>query len=303
MKISTSQDSPTAVWPAGAKLGEGPVWVDTEKALYWVDIKGCMIHRLSWPDVKRHSWKTHCQIGALHPTSTGRFIGAFADGIHYVRLDKGHEFAQTELIVDPEEAYPNNRFNDGKIGPNGDFWTGSMDDGEANPTGHLYKIAADGQYAVLDKDYVITNGPAFSPDGKTLYHTDTLGRVIYAFDLSPSGTVSAKRPFIRIPPENGYPDGMCVDEAGYLWVCHWGGWGITRYSPEGEETGRIEMPVANVTSCAFGGIGRNILFITTATKGLTKIERSRQLGAGALFAIELDVRGPATRYFQEADNE
>lgn len=297
---SLSPNRPIAVWPAGAKLGEGPVWVDKENALYWVDIKECMIHRLLWPSAKRRSWKTDCQIGALHPTSEGRFIGAFADGIRFVHLDAGSEYAKTTLIIDPEAEFTGNRFNDGKIGPNGDFWAGSMDDGETEPTGHLYALTADGQFRLIDSDYVITNGPAFSPDGKTLYHTDTLNRIIYAFDLEPSGHVHSKRVFIHIPAENGYPDGMCVDAAGCLWVCHWGGWGITRYSPSGEKVGRIELPVANVTSCTFGGINRSVLFMTTASKGLSREERLRQSGAGALYAIELDVQGPATQYFQEA---
>ncbi len=288
---------PELLWPAQAELGEGPVWIEREDALYWVNIKGNAIHRLQWSTSAKKSWKTKNKIGTLLPVLKGGFIGAFDNGIHLVTLDEASENASTQLIIDPEVKYPNNRFNDGKIGPDGAFWTGSMDDIETNATGSLYRISEQGNCTVKDSGYIVTNGPTFSLDGKTLYHTDTFAGEIYAFDMDASGEISNKRLFITIPKEDGYPDGMCVDNDGCLWVCHWGGWRLTRFSPQGQEIGRIAMPVSNVTSCVFGGDDFKTLFITTAKAGLSEEELSKQPSAGGLFAVSLDVAGPQTQYF------
>jgi len=108
--------------------------------------------------------------------------------------------------------------------------------------------------------------------------------------------------FINIPPENGHPDGMTIDTEGCLWVCHWGGWRITRYSPEGIELMQIKMPVANITSCVFGGDNHQTLFVTTASKGLSDAEKEAQPDAGGVFAIELNISGPATQYYDGGSN-
>lgn len=286
------------MWRAGAELGEGPVWVDRESALYWVDIKGEAVHRLSWPDGKRQSWQVHGQIGALLPTSDGRFIGALQDGIHLLTLDPESDRAIARLLLDPEPDLLDNRFNDAKIGPDGALWAGTMDDRETDPTGRLYRISGDKACQVIDDGYVVTNGPAFSPDGALLYHTDTFKRTIYVFDLDPAGGASNRRVFAQLPEDKGYPDGMTVDCEGCLWVGHWGGWRLTRFSPEGEPIFELAMPVANVTSCSFGGDDLKTLFVTTAAKGLSAAERRAQPAAGDLFAVRLDVAGPPTRYFE-----
>lgn len=287
---------PTKVWRGGAILGEGPVWVGRENALYWVDIKACRIHRLDVYKKTRASWNTRSPIGALHPTADNHFIGVLKNGIHKIKLDPNREDASMELLVDPEADLVDNRFNDAKIGPDGALWAGTMDDLETRSTGSLYRISKEG-VALIDEGYVITNGPAFSPNGRTLYHTDTLERKIYAFDLDVHGKVENKRLFIIIPPENGHPDGMCVDDEGCLWVCHWGGWRITRYSPQGEELMHIRMPVANITSCIFGGKNLKTLYITTASKGLSDVEKEAQPDAGAVFSVDLNISGPATQYY------
>ncbi len=293
-----SLNQPNSVWQAGAELGEGPVWVDRESALYWVDIKGCAVHRLSWPDGKQKSWQAHGQIGALHPTSDGRFIGAFQDGIHLVTLDPDSDRAVAQLLIDPEPNLPGNRFNDAKVGPGGALWAGTMDDREDDPTGRLYRFSKDKMCQVIDDGYVVTNGPAFSPDGTLLYHTDTFKRIIYVFDLDPGGGASNRRVFTQLPEDTGYPDGMSVDSEGCLWVGHWGGWCLSRFSPEGKRLLELPMPVANVTSCSFGGDDLKTLFVTTAAKGLSALERRDQPAAGDLFALRLDVAGWPTQYFE-----
>ena len=148
-----------------------------------------------------------------------------------------------------------------------------------------------GRWTRADGPYICTNGPAFSPDFRTLYHTDTVGREIHAFDLAADGTPSRKRRFIRFGDDDGYPDGMTVDAEGHLWVCHWGGWRLTRFTPEGRAERTIRLPVAQVTSCAFGGPELRTLFVTTAAIGLAPEDLARQPLAGGLFAVRPGLSG------------
>lgn len=286
------------IWDAGAALGEGPVWVAREHALYWVDIKGGQIHSLSPATGARSSWSTPQQPGSLAPAVDGGFIGAFRNG--FAKISLGEAEIVLEAIADPEEDRPGNRFNDGKVDGKGRFWAGTMDDHEKDPSGVLYRLDPDLSWRSLDDGYVVTNGPAFSPDGRTLYHTDTFAGLIHAFDLADNGSLGNKRPFVRIPTDRGYPDGMTVDADGCLWVAHWGGWGLSRFDPEGKLCGQIDLPVAQVTSCAFGGSDLTQLFITTAAIGLDAQARRRQPLAGGLFICEPGVAGLPSPLFGEA---
>ena len=283
------------IWDAGAALGEGPVWVAREQALYWVDIKGDKIHRMKPGSGARSTWATSAQPCSLAPAAGGGFIGAFRGG--FAKVSLGETEIALEPVADPEADRPGNRFNDGKVDARGRFWAGTMDDGETDPSGVLYRLDPDLNCSRLDDGYVVSNGPAFSPDGRTLYHTDTFAGLIYAFDLGQDGGLSNKRPFVRIPAESGYPDGMTVDAAGCLWVAHWGGWGLGRFDPDGKPCGRIDLPVAQVTSCAFGGEDLSKLFITTAAIGLDQEARRAQPLAGGLFICEPDVGGLPTPLF------
>jgi len=284
------------VWPANATLGEGPVWVARESAIYWVDIKGRSLHRYKPGSGERGSWPIPAQLSALAPRAGGGFVCATRDGFALLFLDG--DSPRLEMLGGPEGDLPGNRFNDGKADAAGHFWAGSMDDSEERPTGALYRLDPDLSWRQMDADYVITNGPAFSPDGRTLYHTDTLQRCIYAFDLDEGGEPGNKRLFLQLPESSGHPDGMTVDAEGCLWVCHWGGWGITRFSPEGEAIGRIELPVANVTCCTFAGENLDELYITSARKGLSDEELAQQPLAGGLFHCRPGVRGLATPLFR-----
>ncbi len=286
------------IWDADAVLGEGPVWVAREQALYWVDIKGDKIHRLTLVSGTRTTWATSQQPCSLVPAVGGNFIGAFRGGFAIVTL--ATDAIALQPIADPESDKPGNRFNDGKVDGRGRFWAGTMDDNETDPSGVLYRLDPDLSWTRLDDGYVVTNGPAFSPDGRTLYHTNTFAGLIHAFDLAADGSLSNKRPFVRIPSERGYPDGMTVDAEGCLWVAHWGGWGLGRFDPDGKPCGRIDLPVAQVTSCAFGGPDLSQLFITTAAIGLDRAARRAQPLAGGLFVCEPGVGGLPTPLFGEA---
>ena len=281
------------IWPAAAVLGEGPVWDEEEEALYWVDIKAAAVHRYAPASGATQSWPMPERIGCIARRRQGGFVAGLKSWFAFLDLPS----ARIEPIGDPEPDLPGNRFNDGKCDAAGRFWAGTMDDNEENPTGSLYRLDPDCRWHRIDRGYVVTNGPAFSPDGRTLYHTDSVGRTIYAFDLSPDGSVSSKRSFIEIPTDAGYPDGMTVDSEGHLWVAHWGGWRLTRFRPDGTIERAIELPVAQVTSCAFGGAALDTLYVTTASIGLDAKARAKQPLAGGLFELPVGVQGlPSPRF-------
>jgi D-xylonolactonase len=281
-----SASKPECVWPVGAQLGEGPVWSASEEAVWFVDIKGQAIHRFHEPSGDRRSWTAPAPPGFVLPARDGTFIAGLKTGLH--RFDpKTGEF---KLLAAVEPDARNNRLNDGYVDKDGYLWFGSMDDDEKDPTGALYQLLPGGPRS-RDDQYVITNGPTASPDGRTLYHSDTLQKVLYAFDKAPDGTLSNKRVFARIGEGDGYPDGPIADSQGCIWQSLYSGWGINRYAPDGRKLSKLTLPVANVTKAAFGGKDLRTLYITTAWKGLSAKERAEQPLAGGLFRVRVDVAG------------
>ena len=277
---------PECVWPVGAQLGEGPFWSATEEAVWFVDIKGKRIHRFHEPTGKTQSFEAPSEPGFIVPAKDGSIIAGLKTGLHRFNPKTG-EF---KLLAKVEPTARNNRLNDGYADSAGYLWFGSMDDDEKDPTGALYQLTDNGVQK-RDPDYVITNGPTASLDNRTLYHTDTLKKVIYAFDRAADGTLSNRRDFARIGAGDGHPDGPITDSQGYIWSGLYGGWGVNRYSPDGKKVSKLAMPVANVTKAAFGGKDLRTLYITTAWKGLSDEERQQQPTAGGLFRVRVDVAG------------
>jgi sugar lactone lactonase YvrE len=194
------------------------------------------------------------------------------------------------LLTRVDSDRPRNRLNDACVDALGRLWFGTMDDDETNPTGALYRFDAKGLRR-CDDGYVITNGPALSADGRTLYHVDTLGQIIYAFDLDDRGTPTNRRLFARIEQAGAYPDGPVIDSEGCLWIGVWGGSGVRRYSPEGKLLQTISLPVANCTKPLFAGDDLRSLYMTTAWKGLSPAQREQQPLAGGLFHVRVPVAG------------
>ncbi|HEX6397662.1 MAG TPA: SMP-30/gluconolactonase/LRE family protein [Steroidobacteraceae bacterium] len=273
------------VWPVEAILGEGPVWSAAENAVWFVDIKAPAIHRFDPATGGRRSWTAPARIGFLLPTRKG-WIAGLKTGLHSFNPETGN-FTLLHVV---EPHAPNNRLNDGFVDAEGFLWFGSMDDNEEDPSGALYQLCDEGCVR-RDPGYVVTNGPAESPDGKTLYHTDTLAGVIYAFDRTRSGLLSNKRVFVRLPAGSGYPDGPVVDSEGCVWTGVFGGWGLRRYSPTGELLGQIDLPCSAVTKAAFGDDDLKTLYITTAHVALNAEGRKQQPLAGGLFRARVEVPG------------
>lgn len=277
----------TAVAQIGAVLGEGPVWIRRDSTLRFVDIKERRIYRFD-PATGDLSFKTAPdQPGFVLPVKGGGFVAGLQSGVHRFDDNTG---AFTK-ISDVEAHLPGNRLNDGAVGPDHALWFGSMNDAETGTTGSLFRMDAGGRVTSLDSNYGITNGPAFSPDGRAFYHTDSAACVTYVFDAATDGTLSNKRPFIRFDSGTGWPDGSVVDAEGCIWISMWGGWGVRRYSPLGELLNTIPFPCANVTKIAFGGSDLRTAYATTASKGLSADERAAQPLAGDLFSFRTDVPG------------
>lgn len=269
-----------------AVLGEGPLWVTHEQAVYWVDIKGKALHRLVLATAEHTRWSMPEMLGwVVERRDRAGFIAGFKSGFARLFLDP----LRVEPICTPQEHGPDSRLNDAAVDRTGSLWAGTMDDREQAPTGGLYRLDPTGRCTRQDSGYVVSNGPTFSPGHDILYHTDTTRRVIYRFALGQDGTLGKREPFVVFPEQWGWPDGMATDEEGGVWVAHWGGGRLSRFLPDGRLDRVIAMPVAQVTSCCFGGPTLERLFVTTASIG-----RDDEPLAGCLFEVEPGVRGART---------
>lgn len=286
-------DQVQPVWTGRAILGEGPVWSPSLDRLIFVDIRGSRLIAWSPTYGDAQEWILPEACCWLIERSDGDgFLAGLRTRIVHLRLDL---IAGPEIVADlarPEADIPGNRFNDGKADPWGRAWAGSMDDREKEKRGWLYRIDPDGMVTRQDGPYWVANGPAISLDGRTLFHTDSGAREVYAFDLSPQGELANKRVHIRFSERDGYPDGMTSDAEGGLWIAHWDGGRITRFDPRGQPERSIPLPCSRVTSCAFFGRELDMLAVTTAC-----YQRDAEPLAGALFTLAPGVRGlPAARF-------
>ena len=263
------------------ELGEGTLWSARENAVYWVDILNPAVNRLTLADGEVTRWAMPEAIGWLVERESGGFIAGFQSGFARLSLDP----QEIEHIENPEPHLPGNRMNDGKADADGIIWCGTMDCDIKAVTGSLYRLAHDGSWTVIDRDYGVTNGPAFSPCGNWLYHTDTMKGEIYRFRRTADG-VTGREVFIRFGESDGLPDGMTIDSEGGLWVAHWGGGRVSRFTPEGTLDRAIELPAERITNVTFAGEQLDRMFVTSAANGLPPSEYD-----GALFEVDSRARG------------
>ena len=272
----------------GAVLGEGPVWVARDAALYWVDIKGSKIFRLEHSG-EISQWDTPFQVASLAPRQGGGFIAGTRLGFAKIDLDA----MRFEPFAHPEADRATNRFNDGKLDRIGRFWAGTMDDEEKAASGALYCLDADRNWTRADDGYRVTNGPAFNRRGDLMYHNDSARQLTYVFDVDEAGAATNRRTFASYGEGDGYPDGMTVDSEDCLWIAFWDGWCVRRFSPSGKRLAEIALPVQKPTSCAFGGAGLDRLYVTSASIGLGASALEEQPCAGGLFMLDTGCVGIA----------
>lgn len=276
---------PHSVWALAAELGEGPVWIDG--ALWFVDIKKHHLHRFDPASGDKRSWTAPEQVGFVVPRARGGMIVGLQSGLWAFDPQAG----SFEQIIAVDAHHENNRLNDAVVDAQGRLWLGTMHDGEQDRTGSYY-LYAEGELRETGLSGIcITNGPAISPDGKTLYWVDTLGGTISAASVEEGGRLGLSRLLATIPSAEGYPDGPTVDADGCVWIGLYAGWAARRYSPTGELLQTVEFPVANITKVAFGGADGTTLFATTARQMLSAEQLLEQSQAGDLFAMSSPVRG------------
>jgi sugar lactone lactonase YvrE len=280
--------------------GESPVWDAANKCVYWTDINGFAIRRLFPATGVMDLWKFDAPVTALALTSVDGWLIAAVGGRLLFWSADGDRRAE---FVGVERDWPNHRLNDGAADAEGNFWVGSMPNNVAADgsevkaegfTGSLYRVTPDGDVSVRDRDFGITNTIVWSPDRSTFYCACTVRNVIWAYDYVADGASSdaTNRRVFAEKAGAGFPDGSAMDEEGFLWNCRWGGKGILRIAPNGEVVEKIEMPVSNITHCAFGGDDGKTLFVTTASMGAESEEM-----AGNLFSMRVPVPGaPVGRF-------
>ncbi|WP_338424930.1 SMP-30/gluconolactonase/LRE family protein [Sphingopyxis kveilinensis] len=270
------------VWEARTELGEGAIWVGAERALYYVDGLGGRILRYDEREGGRTVFQYDGTIGFIARRAEGGLIAGIDNRLCAVDIATG----EVKEIAFPEPDLPESRFNDAKVDMRGRLWAGTLDRECRADVGALYRLDPDHSLHKMDSGYFCTNGPAFSPDGKILYHTDSLKRTIYQFDLDTvSGALGERRVFVVLRDDQGMPDGMTVDASGRVWVAQFGGAGVTAYNPDGSVYATVSVPSPNVTTCAFGGDDGSTLFIATSLVSMTEEQKAHYPLAGGLFAV------------------
>jgi len=275
--------------PVQNELGETPIWVPQEKSLYWVDIGRHMIFRMDVKTKEYESFKPDMPVRGLCRRSSGDWLLITDAGLAF--WDPSSNMC--EFFVDPYADQPDLQFNDGVIDRQGRLLVGSYNSARLDaPDGSLYRLDTDHTLHKLDKNLVLSNGIALSPNGKTVYVAEMFANKITAYDYEiESGTARNRRVFVAIPEDAGKPDGLTVDSQGFVWAAHWGGWRVTRYDPAGKLEREIRVPTELVTCIGFGGENLNELYITTAWYNLSDQQRKDQPLAGDLFRIQTDITG------------
>lgn len=273
------------------EVGESPVWSAAEQALYWVDIPVGRIYRHDARQQVLDYRELGQAIGSLGLREQGGLVLALRSGLHL--LDSFFSDTLPVLLTNPEPDRPQSRLNDGKVGPDGCFWVGSMDEREVKEdVGQLYRLTPDYQCQRMAGGVKVSNGLAWSPDGRTLYHSDSRGGAIWCYDYHPvTGELGQRQLFVAMQPEWGRPDGAAVDAEGCYWSCGIGAGRINRFSPAGELISHIELPVSHPTMPCFGGVNLDTLYITSLSEGFTPLQWEASPLAGGLFALKPGVSG------------
>ena len=281
---------PKIIFPKNLILGEGPIWIPDTKSLMWLDIKGKSLHTFSYitGNIKENNLdKTTTWI--LPILNSNKFLVGTEDGVEEYNYNEN----KFELKLKIEEDLPNNRLNDAKIDKNGNLWFGTMDDTEKEESGSFYCLKPSYELIKIDDSYTVTNGPAIANDDKKIYHVSSLQKKVFCYDKN-NTKLSNKRIFFELDPNDGYPDGLTIDDDNFLWLAVWGGSKIIRISPNGEVDKILTFQTSQITSCVFGGPEMNILFVTSASVGKNT---SQDVNAGNLFSVKTNKKGSTSPHF------
>ena len=284
----------TCVLDVRASLGECPVWCSNDQSLYWVDISAPSLNRFDPATAINTAWKMPESIGSFTLRKAGGFVAALRSGFWLIDRDGRLE----RKLIDAPYDSTHHRFNDGRADAQGRFWAGSMNEKRDANTARLYRLDPNLKLSAMIDDIMISNGLAFSPDGRILYHADTPARTVHAYDFDETaGTLSNRRIFIRFEAENDRPDGAAVDREGCYWSALYRGGKVVRISPGGTLIGEYELPAQCPTMCAFGGPDLRTLFVTSARQMRDPEELARLPQSGGIFAMRVETPGlPEPRF-------
>jgi len=275
-------------------VGECPVWVGEENALYWVDIPAGGLQRWSADTGQVSAWKTPEMLACIARHADGSWVAGMESGFFQLRPHNDGSL-DSEPLAGIDHSRPDMRLNDGRCDRQGRFWAGSMvlDMGANAAEGRLYRYSA-GQRSPLDAQLnglIVPNGLGFSPDGRTMYLSDSHPAVqqIWAFDYDiDSGTPSNRRLFVDMNHYAGRPDGAAVDAEGGYWICANDAGLIHRFTPDGRLDRSLAVPVKKPSMCAFGGSRLDTLFVTSIRPADDHDDQSL---AGGVFALNPGVKG------------
>jgi sugar lactone lactonase YvrE len=284
-------DYEIAVLPT-AELGEGPRWDAASATLLWVDIPGQSVHRYDPATGEDAVQPVPGVVSLALPRRRGGVVVGLPDGLHLL------DGEPSTLLAGIEAERSDTRTNDGACDAAGRLWVGTMPLDERSPVAGLYRVDPDLSVTTILTGATISNGLGWSPSGASFYFIDSPTQRIDVFDFDlVTGALENRRPLAAVEVEGAVPDGLNVDTEGCVWVALHGGWGLNRYSPEGELVAEVRLPVAKITSCCFGGPELGDLYVTTRREGLSDADVAEQPLAGALLRLDVGVTGLPTHAF------
>ncbi|HVF65815.1 MAG TPA: SMP-30/gluconolactonase/LRE family protein [Casimicrobiaceae bacterium] len=271
-----------------ASLGECAIWSVEDQALWWVDINAPSLNRFDPASGHNLAMSMPQSIGSFAFRGKGGFVAALRDGIWFVN----EQGALTRKLHDAPYDTATHRFNDGRCDRQGRFYVGSMNENRDANSAALYRLDEDASFTPVFDDIMISNGLAWSPDGRTMYHADTPTRTIRAFDYDVSrGESSNARIFAEFEQEAERPDGCCIDSEGNYWSAFYRGGKVVRISPQGSRLAEYSLPAMCPTMCALGGPDLKTLFVTSARQQRAQEELDALPLSGGIFAMRVDVPG------------
>ena len=284
---------PIPIWKSKSILGEGTLWVKEHNSIYFVDIKKKRIHVLNIKNKKKKIIKVDKLIGFISHLKKDLFFLGLQGELRIVNLITNETIKSIPL----EKKLPNNRINDGKTDTKGRLWFGTMDNLERSiKSGSLYCLDENLKLHKIDKDYFITNGPAFL-DEYNFFHTDSRKKSIYKIKINKNLKVIKKKIFVKFKLNEGAPDGMTLDKDKNLWVAHFHGACISVFNKNAKLIHRIQFPAKNITNCTFGGKNYGELFVSSALKGMNKNDVKNYKYSGSLFSVKTNTKGFVQKKF------
>lgn len=279
--------TPSAIPGTVCLLGESPVWDPRTRRLRWVDL---------FDGVRHHTDPVTAEDEIVETGSSCGFVALAEDGLLHARgsvvVREDPAGAHDVVDIDPSGIL---RINDSQVAPGGWLFCGLMGVArdQRDGTGRLVRVDPDGTLTPVSDGLTVANGMGWSPDGRTMYHVDTMALRVDRLDFDPeTGTASGRRPAFSTEAFGGIPDGLAVDIEGRIWLAHFGTPFVVCTDDTGREIDRVELPVPNVTSCAFGGGDLSTLFVTTSWRDATE----QHPDAGAVFAVPTSTTGQQPRY-------